>query len=77
MPVSKLSNSGSLVQCRWIFHPEMVMFNTSSGNFGHGELGLAAIPDDLERFKSAILGDFARAEKFAARSFHVMAGKSS
>ncbi len=55
---------------------EMVMFNASPGDLSQGELGLAAIPGQLERFKTAMLVDFANAEKLGARKIHVMAGKS-
>ncbi len=54
---------------------EMVMFNANPGDLSLGELGLAAVPEQLERFKAALLADFAIAAQLGARRLHVMAGK--
>jgi len=53
---------------------KMVMFNGNPGDLSQGELGLAALPDQLERFKAAMLDDLAIAERLGARNIHVMAG---
>lgn len=38
---------------------ELVMFKGDPGDLSQGELGLAAVSDQLERFKKSLLVDFA------------------
>ncbi len=56
---------------------EFVMFNASPGNIAQGELGLASLPQERERFEKSIHRGIEWANRLGASFLHVLAGKRS
>jgi len=54
---------------------EMVGFNAHPGNFADGELGLASLRSQSERFRDGIYKDLGVARALGAANMHVLAGK--
>ncbi len=55
---------------------EVVLFNANPGDLAGGEIGLASLPEQRERFEHLFLRDLELAGRIGAANMHVMAGRS-
>ncbi|VAW12961.1 Fumarylacetoacetate hydrolase family protein [hydrothermal vent metagenome] len=53
---------------------DLALFNANPGNLGAGEIGMASLPKQRQRFEAGLIKDLALAKRLGAPKMHVLCG---